>query len=448
MGNSASSSSREGSEAAEPDRDRMRQSMPVPPTSRRVSSAPAMRSTSVSMDRSLEAGGIEQGPRAAENAANQLGYWYLIKKGYSELVNLIIRPPRAQYEQRDLGPVTFTCGDREFKRVDFTVVNDRQQTLQCSHWLPAAAEINGMTEFPCVIYLHGNSSCRLEALSVLRTCLSSGMTVVAFDCAGCGKSDGEYISLGYYERDDLQAVINHLRASSHVSTLGLWGRSMGAATALMHADRDPSIAGIVVDSGFTNLEQLVQEIVEHGRREGYTIPGFLVKIVLKFIRSSVQKRANFDIKDLSPIEHASISYVPALFVAANGDDFIAPHHSDQLYAQYAGDKNVVKVDGDHNSARPQFLLDSVGIFLQTALQVDPRLVPESGAAANMRRMPWTDSSHSLMLMDLDAAISGKESMSVPKAPWACPSCTFVNRPLLIQVSHSVNQTTSTHWKPK
>jgi hypothetical protein len=38
-----------------------------------------------------------------------------------------------------------------------------------------------------------------------------------------------------------------------VSTIGLWGRSMGAVTALMYADYDPSIGGLVLDSPFSNL---------------------------------------------------------------------------------------------------------------------------------------------------------------------------------------------------
>lgn len=82
------------------------------------------------------------------------------------------------------------------------------------------------------------------------------------------------------------------------------GAQYGAATALLHADRDPSIAGIVVDSAFASLEQLVEEVVERGRQEGLTLPGFLVKIVLKFIRSSVKKRAHFDLRRLAPIDHA------------------------------------------------------------------------------------------------------------------------------------------------
>ena len=40
-------------------------------------------------------------------------------------------------------------------------------------------------------------------------------------------------------------AIQHLRALGTVSTIGLWGRSMGAVTALLYSQRDPSIAGVV-----------------------------------------------------------------------------------------------------------------------------------------------------------------------------------------------------------
>ncbi|RHY24372.1 hypothetical protein DYB25_009117 [Aphanomyces astaci] len=258
------------------------------------------------------------------------------------MVNLIIRPPRAKYQVDELGPTTFAFCGRRFERTDFHVSVQRRGMplkLQCSHWHPIAAD-RPAAALPCLIYLHGNSSCRLEAHSILRCVLSTGATVVALDCIGCGLSDGDYITLGYFERDDVHAVVEHLRSIESVSTIGLWGRSMGAVTALLHADRDPSIAGLVVDSAFANLDQLVHEVVEHGRQEGYTIPTLAVKIVMRWIRSSVLKRAHFDLKELSPIDH------------------------------YAGDKNVIKVKGDHNSPRPQYLLDSAGIFLQTVLHMD------------------------------------------------------------------------------
>jgi hypothetical protein len=58
---------------------------------------------------------------------------------------------------------------------------------------------------------------------------------------------------------------------------------MGAATALLHGHRDPSIAGMVLDSPFTNLKRLSEELVENNVK----IPGFLVSLAMKMVRSSI-----------------------------------------------------------------------------------------------------------------------------------------------------------------
>ncbi|CAM9253114.1 unnamed protein product, partial [Hapterophycus canaliculatus] len=287
--------------------------------------------------------------------------------GYQELVNAIIRPPRAQYEVEALGPVEFEFVGKAFKRIDFRLLNDRGHVLECSHWQPKGWR--RAERLPCIVYMHGNSSARVEALPQLSLALSLGTTLVAFDFAGSGKSGGEHVSLGYYERDDLKAVIDHLRKSGQVSAIALWGRSMGAATALLHGDRDPSIAALVLDSAFADLTQLAEEMVERGREAGLTVPGIVVKMVMRMIRGTVSKTANFNVRDLCPIKHADRTFIPALFVAGLSDDFIKPHHSKQICEAYAGDKNYITVNGDHNSPRPGFLFDSVYIFLQNYLQV-------------------------------------------------------------------------------
>ena len=85
-----------------------------------------------------------------------------------------------------------------------------------------------MAQIPVVIYMHGNASARVEVLPQLTVLLALGVAVVAFDFAGSGKSDGEHVTLGYFEREDLMCVVAHLRATDVVSTIALWGRSMGA----------------------------------------------------------------------------------------------------------------------------------------------------------------------------------------------------------------------------
>lgn len=66
--------------------------------------------------------------------------------------------------------------------------------------------------------------------------------------------------------------------------------------------------------------------------------------------------------DLNCIKVAPKTFIPALFGHANDDKFIQPRHSDLILQSYAGDKNMIKFDGDHNSSRPQFYYDSVSIF--------------------------------------------------------------------------------------
>lgn len=62
-------------------------------------------------------------------------------------------------------------------------------------------------------------------------------------------------------------------------------------------------------------------------------------------------------------------FIPALFIAGKHDDFISPQHSQQIHDAYAGDKNLILVEGDHNSIRPRFMYHSVANFLQLTLQV-------------------------------------------------------------------------------
>jgi dienelactone hydrolase len=62
---------------------------------------------------------------------------------------------------------------------------------------------------------------------------------------GSGLSDGKWVTLGAHEVEDLGVVVQHLRAQGGISSIGLWGRSMGAVTALLYSHLDHDIAGMV-----------------------------------------------------------------------------------------------------------------------------------------------------------------------------------------------------------
>jgi hypothetical protein len=131
---------------------------------------------------------------------------------YDDLWKAVIRPPRDEYLESDLGPEKFIIKGKNYKRTDFSLINNRNLKLQCSHWEPYDEE-REYERLPVVIYLHGNSSSRAEATSEAKYLLPMNITLFAFDFAGCGKSEGEYISLGWYEREDVECVVDFLRKS-------------------------------------------------------------------------------------------------------------------------------------------------------------------------------------------------------------------------------------------
>ncbi|XP_068661658.1 uncharacterized protein [Aristolochia californica] len=280
-----------------------------------------------------------------------------------QLVNFIIRPPRADYSPKnDLLDQEFMLKGQRYQRKDLEVINSRGNVLQCSHYMPLHVP-DGMA-LPCVIYCHGNSGCRADASEAAIILLPSCITVFTLDFSGSGLSEGEHVTLGWNEKDDLKAVVNHLRADKSVSCIGLWGRSMGSVTCLMYGAEDPSIAGMVLDSPFSNLVDLMMELVDTYK---VRLPKFTVKFAIQYMRKVIQKKAKFDIMDLNAMLVAKSCFVPVLLGHATDDDFIQPHHSDRIFDSYVGDKNIIKFDGDHNSPRPQFYFDSITIFFLNVL---------------------------------------------------------------------------------
>lgn len=65
---------------------------------------------------------------------------------------------------------------------------------------------------------------------------------------------------------------------------------------------------------------------------------------------------------------------------SENDSFISKVHSQKLHKAYAGDKNLIMFEGDHNSHRPQFFYASALIFLNTVLQIDKHMAPAEAAA--------------------------------------------------------------------
>ncbi|GMH26845.1 hypothetical protein Nepgr_028688 [Nepenthes gracilis] len=281
-----------------------------------------------------------------------------------QFINYVIRPPRAEYNpDQYLWETDFTLAGRAYKRQDMELTNGRGHILRCSHYVPSPYPEDD--PLPCVIYCHGNSGCRVDANEAAVILLPSNITVFTLDFSGSGLSDGDFVSLGWHEKDDLKVVVSYLRSNKQVSRIGLWGRSMGAVTSLLYGSEDPSVAGMVLDSAFSTLYDVMMELVDVYK---IRLPKFTVKMAVQYMRRVIQRKAKFDIMDLNCLQAVTQTFIPALLGHAKEDKFIHPHHSDLIYKFYAGDKSFVKFNGDHNSSRPQFFYESISIFFNKTLQ--------------------------------------------------------------------------------
>eukprot|EP00927_Polykrikos_kofoidii_P044604 TRINITY_DN38524_c0_g1_i1.p1 TRINITY_DN38524_c0_g1~~TRINITY_DN38524_c0_g1_i1.p1 ORF type:complete len:579 (-),score=79.49 TRINITY_DN38524_c0_g1_i1:345-2054(-) len=285
------------------------------------------------------------------------------------LWNLVIRPPRASYDTKMLGPRFLDIGDVQGIRQDVELKTPRGVMLQCSYFRPRQALL-ALQQVPVVIYLHGNSSCRLEVLNVLSPLLRKNFAVFCYDAAGCGQSGGEYITLGWQEKDDLACVVAHLRQLPLCGPIGIWGRSMGAVTALLYANQDPTIGAMCVDSPFASLTELMWEL---GNSDHLLMraPTWLLHAAIALVRMRVSSLAGFDVEDVAPIKHVPNCFVPALFIHAQGDDFVSVANSQRLFEAYAGDKEFVQVSGGHNTSRDEGVSDRSVDFFCRALRHEP-----------------------------------------------------------------------------
>jgi len=287
---------------------------------------------------------------------------------FGELRERVFNLPRYKYSLDMLGPPTFKLGGNHFRRCDVEIQNSRGQILQCSHF----QQVDG-SKRPCVVYCHGTGSSRVECVYILRAVLTSGISVFCFDFAGCGLSDGEHTSFGYHEYQDLRSVVQYLRASDLVSSIGLWGRSMGAVAVAMMASNDQSIAACVLDSPYCSLQQLATELV---LQWSIVVPDFILKLVFRLIASEMEAQMGFRVEDLEILLQVKHAAVPAIFAGATDDKLIQKHHVEDLYDAWGGadgkrcgvERRLLHFSGGHNGARPRwFIRESVG-FLRSHLE--------------------------------------------------------------------------------
>lgn len=145
---------------------------------------------------------------------------------------------------RDLG---LAFRDRTFE------VHRGAQTVRLAGWVVPHPEAQGRT----VMLVHGYADAKVGAAAWLPMLHRLKVNVVLVDLPGHGESDDGMCTAGWREREDVAQVVDRLRSESPelMKHVVLFGLSMGAAACGGAAMLREGIAGVVMDSPFSDVRR-------------------------------------------------------------------------------------------------------------------------------------------------------------------------------------------------
>lgn len=216
--------------------------------------------------------------------------------------------------------------------------------LLLSGWFifPAEKAGNGAA----IILCHGFGSMRTEMLPEAAILTGHGYSTLLFDFRGHGKSEGDMVTLGYDEVQDVQAAVTYLltRPDLAPNKIGLLGHSMGGATALRAAAQMPEIRAVITEGAYASLA----DTLAHDFTNLTGLPRFpFAPLVITL----GEWQAGLDIAQVRPMDDiASISPHPVLIIHGLADDVIPPENAQRLYEAAREPKSLWMPEGVGHAA--------------------------------------------------------------------------------------------------
>lgn len=197
-----------------------------------------------------------------------------------------------------------------------------------------------------LIAIHGYKMDRTAMYGYAAHYWDKGYNVLCIDQRSHGKSEGNYIGMGWLERKDILQWIKYLVERDDNAQIVLHGVSMGAATVMMTAGEKlpKQVKACVEDCGFST----VWDIMASELYARFHLP----EIPLVYVASYLSKiKAGYDFKEASSIEQLKKAKVPMLFIHGTKDGFVPFHMLQKVYDAHPGEKDMYVVENvDHTDA--------------------------------------------------------------------------------------------------
>ncbi len=191
-----------------------------------------------------------------------------------------------------------------------------------------------------VMFMHGFSGTRYEALYWAPLFWPHGCDLLAYDHRGHGASSPALLTYGVKEKEDALVARNWFaeRAGLDPSRIAVGGVSYGAATALQLAPQIPEAPFILADSSYRSLPAIIR--VRADALLGPTLAGWLTPGALWV----AGLRAGFNPADAAPEKAVAGAQMPVLLIHSRTDNFTPYTHSEAIYANSDQSRTVLHIN--------------------------------------------------------------------------------------------------------
>lgn len=192
-----------------------------------------------------------------------------------------------------------------------------------------------------VIIIHGYRSDHTRMAHHSQRYYAEGFQVLAPDLRACGESEGDFVGMGWLDREDILKWTDWVLQQDSEARIVLHGVSMGAATVMMTSGESTpdEVKVFVEDCGYTS----VWDIFSSELKLRFHLPEFPIMYSANI---NAALRAGYKFDEASALEQVAKCEKPMLFIHGTADDFVPFYMQDMLYNAKPGDnKEKIVADG-------------------------------------------------------------------------------------------------------
>lgn len=196
-----------------------------------------------------------------------------------------------------------------------------------------------------IISIHGYKDSHHFMLPYGAVFYKKGYNVLLPDNRAHGSSEGNYIGMGWLDKEDISEWIQWVVEQDADARIILHGVSMGGATVMMTSGKNPGhVAGYIEDCGYTS----VWDIFAHVMKRDYHLPAFPILHTCRLIS---RRKLGYDYVKASSLTEIRKCNKPMLFIHGGKDDFVPTDMGRQVYEAFPGKKELyIAKDAGHANA--------------------------------------------------------------------------------------------------